>query len=181
MCLVEAATGKILWGHEGPTRHVHSRGMCSDIDAKYPGSECYSADTDPQKDFAWARLRTAKGEVISEEDLGGFGAMTACWDADPQRELILGNRVQDYQGATHLRIEGRVIAVADILGDWREEIITSVPGELRIYTTTIPAGQRHVCLMQDPIYRMDVVCASMGYHLVPMLSFDLASSAKKPK
>jgi len=31
--------------------------------------------------------------------------------------------------------------------------------------------------MQDPIYRMDVVCASMGYHLVPMLSYDLASRA----
>ena len=29
--------------------------------------------------------------------------------------------------------------VADVLGDWREEIITSVPGELRIYSTTIPA------------------------------------------
>jgi len=177
MCLVDAATGKILWGHQGPTRHVHSRGMCSDIDARYPGSECYSADTDPQKQFAWARLRTAKGQVISEENLGGFGALTACWDADPQRELILGNRVQDYRGSTHLRLEGQVIAVADILGDWREEIITTAPGWLRIYTTTIPASRRHVCLMQDPIYRMDVVCASMGYHLVPMLSYDLASRA----
>ncbi len=179
MCLVEAATGKILWGHEGPTRHVHSRGMCADIDARYPGSECYSADTDAQKKFAWARLRTCKGRVISEENLGGFGALTVLWDADPQRELILGNRVQDYQGATHLRLEGSVIAVADILGDWREEIITSVPGELRIYTTTVPARQRHVCLMQDPIYRMDVVCAAMGYYQVPMLSYDLASSARE--
>lgn len=178
MCLVDAATGKIIWGHEGPTRHVHSRGMCADIDARYPGSECYSADTDAEKKFAWARLRTCKGQVISAENLGGFGALTVLWDADPQRELILGNRVQDYQGSTHLHIEGTVIAVADILGDWREEIITSVPGELRIYTTTIPVNQRHVCLMQDAIYRMDVVCAAMGYYQVPMLSYDLASETQ---
>jgi hypothetical protein len=39
-------------------------------------------------------------------------------------------------------IEGRLAAVADVLGDWREEIITSLPGKLRIYTTTIPAGHR---------------------------------------
>ncbi|MCK4276284.1 MAG: silent information regulator protein Sir2, partial [Phycisphaerae bacterium] len=36
MCMVDAKTGKIIWGHEGFTRHVHSRGMCSDIDARYP-------------------------------------------------------------------------------------------------------------------------------------------------
>lgn len=179
MCLVDAATGKILWGHEGPTRHVHSRGMCADIDPDHPGSECYSADTDAKKQFAWARLRSAQGKVLSEENLGGFGALCAYWDADPQRELILGNRIQDYRGKTHGKIEGQVIAVADILGDWREEIITSVPGELRIYLTTIPAADRRTCLMQDPIYRADVIHAAMGYYQVPMTSYDLAS--RKPR
>jgi hypothetical protein len=29
--------------------------------------------------------------------------------------------------------------------------------------------------MQDPIYRMDVVCAAMGYYQVPMLSYDVAT------
>ena len=29
--------------------------------------------------------------------------------------------------------------------------------------------------MQDPIYRMDVVVAAMGYFQVPMLSYDPAS------
>ncbi len=178
MCLVDAATGKILWGHEGPTRHVHSRGMCSDIDPRYPGSECYSADTDILKHFAWARLRSCKGEVISEENLGGFGALTVYWDADPQRELILGRRVQDYRGQTHLRVEGQVIAVADVLGDWREEIICTVPGQLRIYCSRIPATDRRTCLMADRLYRMDVVVAAMGYYQVPMTSYDLASSTQ---
>jgi len=178
MCLVDAATGKILWGHEGPTRHVHSRGMCSDIDPRYPGSECYSADTDPLKHFAWARLRTCKGRVISEENLGGFGALTVYWDADPQREIILGTRVQDYHGREHIRLEGRVIAVADVLGDWREEIICTTGGQMRIYSTTIPAKDRRPCLMTDRLYRMDVVVAAMGYYQVPMTSYDVATARR---
>jgi len=174
MCLVDAATGRILWGHEGYTRHVHSRGMCSDIDAKHPGWECYSADTDEQKKYAWSRLRSCKGEVISEENIGGFGALTVHWDADPERELLLGSRIVNYEelGDKSLgpRIEGRVVAVVDLLGDWREEIIATVPGEMRIYITTIPARTRRTCLMQDPIYRIDVAHAAMGYYQVPMLS-----------
>ncbi len=35
---------------------------------------------------------------------------------------------------------------ADLFGDWREEIITALPGELRIYSTAIPATDRRVTL-----------------------------------
>ncbi|HOW18903.1 MAG TPA: silent information regulator protein Sir2, partial [Phycisphaerae bacterium] len=63
-----------------------------------------------------------------------------------------------------------VVTIADVLGDWREEIITSLPGELRIYTTTIPARTRRTCLMQDRLYRLDVTMASMGYFYPPQLS-----------
>ena len=179
MCMVEAATGKLLWGHEGFTRHVHGQGMCSDVDASHPGAECYSADTDSEKKFAWSRLRTAKGEVISEDDLGGFSPRVVYWDADPQRELLRGGRISDYQGDDMPpRIEGSLAAVADVLGDWREELITSLPGELRVYTTTIPATDRRRCLMQDPLYRMDVVAAAMGYFQVPMTRYDLETDGR---
>ena len=178
MCLVDAATGKILWGHEGPTRHVHGQGLCSDIDPRYPGCECYSADTDEQKRFAWARLRTSTGTVISEEDLGGFNPWAAYWDADLQRELVRQGRIEKYHGETLLRTidGGRTVLVADLFGDWREELVVSHPGELRIYTTTIPARDRRVSLMEDRLYRMDVVMAAMGYTQVPMTSYDLSSS-----
>jgi rhamnogalacturonan endolyase len=179
MCLVEAATGKILWGHEGFTRHVHGQGMSSDIDARHPGAECYSADSDSEKKYAWSRLRTCKGEVISEENLGGFSPRVVWWDADPQRELFRSGRISDYGGSEMPpRVEGSLGAVADVLGDWREELITSVPGELRIYTTTIPAADRRPCLMQDPVYRMDVTHAAMGYFQVPMTSYDMASDRR---
>ena len=173
MCLVDAKTGKILWGHDQPTQHIHSSGMCSDIDAAHPGAECYSGERD-LKDKRW--LRDCKGNVLSTEDLGGLGPRPVYWDADPQRELLRGPRIVKYRGPTlPPRIEGSVIAVVDLVGDWREEIVTTLPGELRIYTTTIPATDRRVCLLEDRLYRMDVVCAAMGYYQVPMLSYDIAS------
>ena len=181
MCLADARTGAILWGHQGFTRHVHSCGMCSDIDPRHPGSECYSADTDARKKPAWARLRTCRGKVLSEDMSWGFGPRVVYWDADPQRELLRGSRIWKYgrKGTLAPRIEGRMVAVADILGDWREEIVTSVAGELRIYTTTIPAVDRRPCLMCDPLYRLDVVAAAMGYYQVPMTRYDLATQTPR--
>jgi rhamnogalacturonan endolyase len=178
MCLVDAATGKLLWGIDKPTRHVHGHGLCSDIDPAHPGSECYSADTDPQKDFAFALMHDSRGRVISEENFCKFGPRAVYWDADPQRELLDGGKIWKYKGPTLANIEGTFVAVADVLGDWREEIITSRPGELRIYTSSIPASDRRVCLMQDPLYRMNVVVAAMGYYQVPMTSYDVATGKR---
>lgn len=176
MCLVEASTGRIIWGIDRPTRHVHSSGMCSDIDPRYRGSECYSADSDTAKQYAWSRLWSSKGQVISEENLGGFGAKTVYWDADPQREIILSNKITKYmKGVLPHRIAGSVVAIVDLIGDWREEIITALPGELRVYVTTIPTNFRIPTLLSDPIYRTDVAHASMGYYQVPMLSYDMAT------
>jgi len=47
-----------------------------------------------------------------------------------------------------------------------------------IYTSSIPASDRRVCLMQDPLYRMNVVAAAMGYYQVPMTSYDVATGKR---
>ena len=86
--------------------------------------------------------------------------------------------VTEDKGAKLGKIEGKVIAIADILGDWREEIITTVPGELRIYSTTIPATRRHVWLMEDPIYRNDVALVAMGYLYPPQLTKPMTAETK---
>ncbi|MBD3182186.1 silent information regulator protein Sir2 [Candidatus Poribacteria bacterium] len=166
--LADAATGERLWGLDESTKHVHASGMCSDIDANYQGMECYSGERDfPEQKWLW----TSRGELIAKTDLGGLSPRTAYWDADLQRELIRGNRIYSYKGETHQAgIKGRLISVADILGDWREELIMSLSGEMRIYTTNIPASDRRICLMQDPLYRLDVAIQAMGYTQMPMTS-----------
>ncbi len=177
LCLADAATGEILWKLAEPTNHVGTDGMCADIDPRYPGSECHAADLDRERHFARAWLFSARGELLSKERQGRM-SQPVFWDSDPQRELLRGSSVCDFQGENHPgKIEGRLVAIADVLGDWREEIITSLPGELRIYTTTIPAADRRVALMQDPIYRIDVAVAAMGYYAAPMLSYDMATTS----
>ena len=106
----------------------------------------------------------------------GLAPRAAYWDADPYRELVRGNTVRDFDGKVHTKaIEGDQIAWADVLGDWREEIVAVVEGELRIYSTTIPATDRRECLMQDPIYRLDVAHLAMGYLQAPMTSYCLSA------
>ena len=171
MCMVDAATGEILWGFDEPTVHIHHAGLVSPIDPRRAGSECYSGERDfPEK--RW--LFDARGELIEMVDLGGLAPRAAWWDADPTRELLARGRIHKYHPPHEYptRIEGHIAAVADLFGDWREEIVTSVPGEIRIYTTTIPARDRRTTLMQDPLYRLDVAIASMGYFQVPLPSYD---------
>ncbi len=168
-CLVDARTGEILWGIGVPTRHVHSTGMCADIDARTPGLECYSSDTDAEKKSKLRWLFDARGNILREDLDWGFGPRTVYWDADLQREVLRGKMIFEYPNGDSVgRIAGAAVGFADVVGDWREELIVSVPGELRIYSTTIPAQDRRVCLMQDPLYRLDVCIQAMGYTQCPM-------------
>jgi len=72
-------------------------------------------------------------------------------------------------------IKGSIVMIADITGDWREEIITSLPGEIRIYQTNIPAKDRRITLMKDPIYRSYVLERSQGYPQSPVTGYYLGN------
>lgn len=172
VCLVDAATGRLLWGFDGPTKHVHGFGMAADILAEHPGQECYAGEKENGQYF----LYTAGGKRIGSEKIGSLTPRAIWWNGDAQKELILSGQIQQFRGKAYGRVQGEAVAIADCLGDWREEIITTVPGELRIYTTTIPADTRRVCLMQDRQYRLGVAAVSMGYFYWPQLS--LAGAAR---
>jgi rhamnogalacturonan endolyase len=167
--LVDAATGKTLWANEEPTVHVHGQGMCADILAEHPGQECYAAEA-KGGDQAW--MYTAQGKRIGSENIGSNAPWTLWWDAGPQKAIILKGKLMKFKGATLLDLKDARShrMVADILGDWREELIAFASGEMRIYTTTIPAKVRRTCLMQDRLYRNDVAIQSMGYNAPPQHS-----------
>jgi hypothetical protein len=180
MCVVDARTGEIIWGYDGPTTHVHSAGMCADIDARYAGSEGFGVNkTNPDpngKNGPW--LWSAEGKLLAygEELPKRHDITTAYWDADLQKECFFGKHLCDFRGGqVDGTISGNVALIGDVLGDWREELITSTPGELRIAITTIPAMDRRVCLLQDPIYRADLRMGSMGYRKDPSLSYSPAA------
>lgn len=182
VCLVDARTGEILWGIQEQTYHVGS-GMAADIDPSLPGQEVWASEDpkgaplgdkylgDPPR---W--LFSAKGQILGRQSqVPSFTAVY--WDADAQRELVSSRSIRKYRGAAMAQnIEGSQAFWADVIGDWREELITSVKGEMRIYTTSIPASDRHVCLLQDPIYRQDVAHLFMGYAQPPTLGYLLTQA-----
>ncbi len=168
VCLADAKTGEIIWGYEGSTFHVHSQGMVGDITAEFPGIECYAGEAKGGDKFF---LYTADGKRLSDQNLWGLAPRAVWWDADDQKEICFENNISDYQGESQLKIEGKILIVADILGDWREEIVTSLPGELRIYSTNIITDKKKVCLIQNHLYRMAVADASMGYYNSPQVGF----------
>ncbi len=172
-CVVDAKTGKIIWGCDHMITHIHSQGLLADIDPTNPGLEFYGGE----KFLPDRWLYSARdGKLLSREDFGSLAPNPIYWDDSYVKPyLTRDGDVVKYTGAKLGEIEGRVVAIADILGDWREEIITSVPGELRIYSTTIPATRRHPWLMEDPIYRNDVALVAMGYLYPPQLTVPLTA------
>ncbi|MFC2115960.1 hypothetical protein ACFLTU_05765 [Bacteroidota bacterium] len=60
---------------------------------------------------------------------------------------------------------------ADVIGDWREEIIGFAEGEVRIFTTTSLSTRRFRTFMHDPIYRTDASFMTMGYPQSPNPGF----------
>ena len=194
IAVVDACTGQILWGAKHPTTHVHDQGMVADIDPNVPGLEIYGAEADGSK--FW--LYSACGELLGSSDMGGNSPHALYWDDGPAKAYIPGPsrfrrpvagpgsrlmtprmapqaassvtaKIMKYKGPQIGEITGRIVGLADVIGDWREEIITSVEGELRVYSTTIPATSRRVTLMQDRLYRNDVAQESMGYFFPPQL------------
>ena len=101
--------------------------------------------------------------------MGSLTPRPVWWDADDLKELNIEKFLLKYKGDTLMKIEGKVVMVGDIIGDWREEIVTSLPGELRIYSTNIPALNRKVCLMQNRQYRLGMANSTMGYFYPPQL------------
>jgi hypothetical protein len=187
VCLLDARTGATIWKIDRPTKHVGD-GMVADIDPSRPGLECWAAE-DPKGGSRDRYMFGADGKPFGEQADVPDCRNWAFWDADLLREIVAGGggrggfrgaSIAKYKGPTLApALDGAVAMIADLLGDWREEIVTVRPGELCIYTTTIPATDRRVCLMQDPIYRADVAHRSMGYDQSPAPSYYLGVGAAK--
>jgi rhamnogalacturonan endolyase len=160
--LWDALKGTLIFGtREATNDNQVAGGLVGDIDEAYPGMEVWG-----DKFFFSAKGEIIPGPVPPQNEL-------VWWDADDLRETHTRGTIAKWKGPVLGQTQGSVQHVADIVGDWREEIVTVEQGELRIYSTAIPARSRRVSLMQDPLYRNDVTHRSMGYPHVPLTSYYL--------
>ncbi|WP_159457546.1 rhamnogalacturonan lyase [Brevundimonas sp. SH203] len=184
--MVDARTGEILW--RTPGQHDVGRGVALDIDPRYPGAEVWASNSND--------LYSADGRVIghTRPQQMNFGVW---WDGDVLRELLDGTRIfkwdwENQRSVPLLSAEGAAsnngtkanpVLVADILGDWREEVVwrTADSSALRIYVTLHPTAIRHVTLMHDAQYRSQVSGQNSAYNQPshPSFAFDAATPAER--
>ena len=114
------------------------------------------------------------------------------WDGDLLRELLDHERVGKYNWNTGMvdelmHFDGKFnnytkstpCLSADILGDWREEVLirNEQSTELRLYVSTIPTDYRIDCLMTDIPYRESVAAENVAYNQPPELGYYLGPDA----
>jgi len=184
--LLDAATGKVLWGLK---LSDPGRGLAMDIDPRHRGYECWANSSDG--------LYNCRGEKISQAKPRSCN-MGIWWDSDVLREILDGVTIDkwDHVTGTQTRLlsggdyncvrnnwsKSNPCLCADILGDWREELIarTRDNKELRIFTTTIPADRRFYTLMHDPIYRLSVAWQNVAYNQPTQPGFYFGEGVKQP-
>jgi len=160
ICVVDAKTGRKLWAHKKQSRHLHGQGMAADILAEHPGMEVFVGERDLKE--RW--LYSSQGKLIEFSETGSLNPRPVWWDGDPQKEVVVNGAIRDWGGEAIQAIKGQVVLVVDCLGDFREEVIMSLKGELRIYTTNIPTSESRAPLMQDRQYRLGIAAQTMGYY-----------------
>ncbi|KPF47662.1 rhamnogalacturonate lyase [beta proteobacterium AAP121] len=183
----DAATGALLWSAPGNNTDI-GRGLCLDIDAAHAGVECWASV---------GGLYSARGVLIgsAKPRAMNFGLW---WDGDLLRETLDGTTVAKWlpeSGQLQPLLQGRPAGAAsnngtkatpvfsaDILGDWREEVVwrSADNSALLVFTTPHPTPHRLVTLMHDAQYRVQVAAQNAGYNQPPHPSYFLGAGMAAP-
>ena len=190
----DAKTGEVVWkiasikagdDGEGP-----GRALAIDIDPRYAGAESWVAGAGITGMF------DVKGNKIAERTPACN--MGIYWDGDALSEVLNGIAVYKWKyetSSTETIFDGKAFGgqsingsksnpclSADILGDWREEILVRSADnkKLLIFTTTIPTQIKLHTLMHDPQYRMSIAWQNVAYNQPPHTSYFLGHGMKQP-
>ena len=187
--LHDAATGEILV-KGGPEGVDNGRGMAAQLSAKTADWWFSSASTREQYSAATGKMASsAKGSVN----------FRMYWDGSVQDQLLDGSTLDKYNdssaqfsrlvtfssigpGSTCNGTKNTPNLLADLFGDWREELILYTVNDkeayLGIYTTTIETSYAVPTLMHDHTYRMAVCWQNTAYNQPPHLGYNLAEATK---
>ncbi|MBE6327142.1 MAG: T9SS type A sorting domain-containing protein [Bacteroidales bacterium] len=159
------------------------RGFAADVDPDNPGFEfCSAAD---------GYYYNKAGQQVGSRSSANFRLY---WDGDLQDEIFdgqgTGATISKYNpsskkqenmvvlgsygnGSSCNSTKSTPCLIADILGDWREEVIlydANDPSKINIYTTTIETKYRLFTPMHDYVYRLGVAWQNTSYNQPPHLS-----------
>jgi rhamnogalacturonan endolyase len=183
----DARTGALIWGI--PSIEDVGRALAADLDPRFRGLEVWTSSS--------PGIYTAEGRFITERKPSVN--MAVWWDGDLNRELLdragsgrnqfmavtkwNGDGIDtlylpgQYATANNNGTKGNPCLSADLLGDWREEVVvrTRDNREIRIYMTDYPTDYRFHTLMNDKIYRWSVLTQNIAYNQPTQLGHYLGS------
>ena len=184
--LHDAATGEILQTQGGGSDN--GRGMAAQLTTESPDWWFSSANDRQQRS-------STTGKVASSAN--GSLNFRMYWDGSVQDALLDGNKLDKYNDSS--QSFGRLVTfynigpgstcngskntpnlVADILGDWREELILYAVNDketyLGIYSTNYETKYVVPTLMHDHTYRMAICWQNVAYNQPPHLGYNLAEA-----
>lgn len=131
--------------------------------------------------------------VGSWSDITKWGMNSEVWFTGTLERAVMDRNCVDQYGvgrvltgsgiATNNSTKNNACLTADILGDWREEIIWRADDSsyLRIYSTTYSTDYRIFTLMHDVQYREQVATQNVSYNQPPNPSFYLGTGFALPE
>lgn len=197
-----AKTGEAIWSKS--VKSDNGRGVMGNID------DAYAATHPDALALGWAAAHDKtfdfKGNEVAAKPAsagkGDFCNFLVYWDGDLASELLDANIIQKYDAAKGwtkrfygpsdgYTLSGQVnngtkrnySLVADLWGDWREEIIMPITDSnshdthLRIFTSIVPTEYRLTTLMHDCQYREAIAWQNVGYNQPPHTSYYIGSAA----
>ena len=186
MHICDGATGELLihMTGDGDT----ARGIAADVDPKrgyefwyFGDGNMYNAPTGAIVGDAWSEnFRLYWDGDIYDELLNGVGgghSQPYLEKAGKGRIAVDGKQLFEYNySVTCNGTKTTPCLSADILGDWREEMIffnNEDKKTLNIFSTSHETAARVLCLMYDHVYRMGIVWQNSGYNQPPHLGYYL--------
>ena len=185
--LHDAATGEVL--HKGGPEGVdNGRGMAAQLTNK--SGEWW---------FSSANAREQRSAVTGETASEKSASMNfrIYWDGTVQDALLDGNKIDKYNSSSNSfdrlvtfsdlgpsstcnSTKNTPNLSADILGDWREEVIlysvTDDEAYLGIYSTNTATDYRLPTMMHDHTYRMGICWQNTAYNQPPHIGYNLVEA-----
>lgn len=186
MHICDAATGELLIHMTGGGDTA--RGMAADVNEKrgyefwyFGDGNMYNAPTGAIVGDAWSEnFRLYWDGDVYDELLNGIGGghnQPYLEKAGQGRIVVDGKNLFEYgYSVTCNGTKTTPCLLADIFGDWREEVIVFNNEDkqtLNIFSTAHETAARVPCLLYDHVYRIGIAWQNVGYNQPPHLGYYL--------
>ncbi len=191
--LHDAATGEVIF-QGGNSGVDNGRGIAAQLSSTDRGYYFSSSDDRQQRSAVTGEVASTNSTTVN---------FRIYWDGDLQDELLDGHYnssigygdnvyIDKWTGTESSRIKSLARSLcnttkltpnlqADILGDWREELILwdyNDPTKIYIYSSNLPTEYRVPTLMHDHVYRMGIAWQNVAYNQPPHLGYYLPDYVK---